>query len=283
MRIDIGGVKFFFDVEGTKVVPDGPEMRERPTLVLLHGGPGFDHSHLKPIHSELQDVAQLVYLEHRGNGRSDRCTPETWNLAQWGDDVYAFCQALEIEKPIVLGLSFGGFVAQAYATRHPEHPAKLILASTAANMRHDRIADMFEQLGGMEARKLAEAFWGDASDEAIVGPYIDKCFPYYNQTPQGTDLVTRTIMNPGLLGDFFGKGGEGQTFDFRPDLANIQCPTLVMTGEFDPVTPATQSQEIAAAIPDGLAELRIFEGCGHGVERDDKDAALNTIREFILA
>ena len=275
MRIDIGGVKFFFDVEGAKVVPDGPEMRERPTLVLLHGGPGFDHSHLKPIHSELQDVAQLVYLEHRGNGRSDRCTPETWNLAQWGDDVYAFCQALEIEKPIVLGFSFGGFVAQAYATRHPEHPAKLILASTAANMRHDRIADMFEQLGGMEARKLAEAFWGDASDEAIVGPYIDKCFPYYNQTPQGTDLVTRTIMNPGLLGDFFGKGGEGQTFDFRP--------TLVMTGEFDPVTPATQSQEIAAAIPDGLAELRIFEGCGYGVERDDKDAALNTIREFILA
>ena len=90
-------------------------------------------------------------------------------------------------------------------------------------------------------------------------------------------------MNSELLGDFFGKGGEGQTFDFRPDLANIQCPTLVMTGEFDPVTPATQSQEIAAAIPDGLAELHIFKGCGHGVERDDKDAALGTIREFILA
>ena len=148
MKIDIGGVKLWFDVEGAKLVPDGPEMKERPTLLLLHGGPGFDHSHLKPALSELSDVAQCVFLEHRGNGRSDRCSPETWNLAQWGDDVYEFCQALGIEKPIVMGVSFGGFVAQSYAIRHPEHPAKLILSSTSATLRRDRIYDMFERLGG---------------------------------------------------------------------------------------------------------------------------------------
>jgi len=148
MKIDIGGVKLWFDVEGAKLVPDGPEMKERPTLLLLHGGPGFDHSHLKPALSELADVAQCVFLEHRGNGRSDRCSPETWNLAQWGDDVYEFCQALGIEKPIVMGVSFGGFVAQSYAIRHPEHPAKLILSSTSATLRRDRIYDMFERLGG---------------------------------------------------------------------------------------------------------------------------------------
>jgi len=283
MKIDIGGVKLFFDVEGAKFVPDGPDMRERPTLVLLHGGPGFDHSHLKPAHSELADVAQCVFLEHRGCGRSDRCTPETWNLAQWGDDVYGFCQALGIESPIVLGLSFGGFVAQAYATRHPEHPAKLILSSTSANMRKDRIYDMFDSLGGPDARKLAEAFWSDASNDAALGPYLETCFPLYNQTPQGSDWLTRTVMNPEQLGDFFGSHGEGQSFDFLPDLAKIQCPTLVMTGEFDPVTPPAQAEDIAAALTGGLAQLRIFKGCGHGVERDDKDAALKTIREFILS
>ena len=77
MKIDIGGVKLWFDVEGAKLVPDGREMKERPTLLLLHGGPGFDQSHLKPALSELSDVAQCVFLEHRGNGRSDRCSPET--------------------------------------------------------------------------------------------------------------------------------------------------------------------------------------------------------------
>ncbi|HIM46602.1 MAG TPA: alpha/beta hydrolase [Alphaproteobacteria bacterium] len=283
MKIDIGGVKLWFDVEGAKLVPDGPEMKERPTLLLLHGGPGFDHSHLKPALSELSDVAQCVFLEHRGNGRSDRCSPETWNLAQWGDDVYEFCQALGIEKPIVMGVSFGGFVAQSYAIRHPEHPAKLILSSTSATLRRDRIYDMFESLGGAEARQLAETFWSDARNADILGPYIESCLPLYNQTPQGTDWVVRSIMNAELLGDFFKPGGEGFSFDFRPDLAKVQCPTLVMTGEMDPVTPPPQSEDIFAALPDGLAEMHIFKGCGHGVERDDKNAALKTIREFIGA
>ena len=283
MKIDIGGLDIFFDVEGAKLVPDGPEMRERPTLLLLHGGPGFDHSHLRPAHSELTDVAQCVFLDHRGNGRSDRATPETWNLDQWGDDVYEFCRALNIEKPIVLGLSFGGFVAQAYATRHPEHPAKLILSSTAAVMRRDLIHEMFERLGGAEARAIAEAFWSDASDEEALGPYLETCFPLYNQTPQDPDMVTRNIMNAEVLGDFFKPDGEGYRFNFLADLAKIQCPTLVFTGDMDPVTPPPLSEEIVAALPQGLVELHIFNGCGHGAERDDKEAVLKTIREFILA
>ena len=52
-------------------MPDGPSMREKPTLLLLHGGPGFDHSIYKPVYSSLADCAQIVYLDHRGNGRSD--------------------------------------------------------------------------------------------------------------------------------------------------------------------------------------------------------------------
>ena len=182
-----------------------------------------------------------------------------------------------------MGVSFGGFVAQSYAIRHPEHPAKLILSSTSATLRRDRIYDMFESLGGAKARQLAETFWSDARNADILGPYIESCLPLYNQTPQGTDWVVRSIMNAELLGDFFKPGGEGFSFDFRPDLAKVQCPTLVMTGEMDPVTPPPQSEDIFAALPDGLAEMHIFKGCGHGVERDDKNAALKTIREFIGA
>ena len=102
MRVRVGDCRLFFDVEGAKLVPDGPAMRERPTLVLLHGGPGFDHSSYKPAFSALADAAQIVYLDHRGNGRSDRGPLEKWNLAQWGDDLRAFCDALGVEKPVVL-------------------------------------------------------------------------------------------------------------------------------------------------------------------------------------
>jgi pimeloyl-ACP methyl ester carboxylesterase len=92
---------------------------------------------------------QIVYLDHRGNGRSTGDDPATWNLAQWGDDVKAFCGTLGIEKPIVYGASFGGMVALAYATRHPEHPAKLILVSTeAAGTSHpERRVALFERFG----------------------------------------------------------------------------------------------------------------------------------------
>ena len=282
MHIDIGDVSLFFDTEGLKLVGDGPRMRERPTLLLLHGGPGFDHSHLKEGHGPLAEHFQLVYYDHRGNGRSGRSTRDKWTLDQWGDDVRAFCAALGIEKPVVLGLSFGGFVAQSYALRHPDHPAKIILSSTAGRMRYDRIFHMFERLGGAEARKIAEDFWADASAPGVFEPYHEVCFPLYNQTPQDPDLKERSVMNVDMLGYFFGADGEGHRFDFLPRLSQVRCPTLVLSGEIDPVTPVEQSEDIADALPSHLVRFERFAGCGHGVERDDQEAALRVIREFIL-
>ena len=121
MHVSVNGVRLFFDVEGGKFLPDGPTMREKPTFLMLHGGPGSDHSIYRPAYSALADIAQIVYLDHRGNGRSEDGPRQGWNLAQWGDDVHAFCEALGIVDPIVLGASFGGMVALAYATRHPSH------------------------------------------------------------------------------------------------------------------------------------------------------------------
>jgi pimeloyl-ACP methyl ester carboxylesterase len=69
--------------------------------------------------------------------------------------VWTVAIELGIEKPIVLGYSFGGFVAQSYAIRHPDHPAKLILYSTAPVLLDDPVLDAFEAIGGVEARAVA--------------------------------------------------------------------------------------------------------------------------------
>jgi proline iminopeptidase len=66
MRVLVNGVQLFFDVEGASLVADGPSMRVKPTLLLLHGGPGFDHSIYKPAYSSLADCAQVIYLDHPG-------------------------------------------------------------------------------------------------------------------------------------------------------------------------------------------------------------------------
>ena len=283
MRVDIGDIRLFFDVEGAKLVPQGPEMVERPTLLLLHGGPGFDHSHLKPAHSELVEVSQLVYVDHRGNGRSDRSSPERWNLDQWADDLKALCEALEIERPIVLGISFGGFVAQAFALRHPEIPAKLILSSTAGTMRLDRAYDMFERLGGAKARAVAERFWSDPTQPGVIDPYMDICFPLYNPSPSDPNMVARSVMNPDMLTHFFRPDGEGHRFNFLPDLGTVRCPTLVLAGALDPVTPAADSADLAAALPANLVRHELFEGCGHSVDQDNPERAFAVIRDFIAS
>ncbi len=93
MRIQVGDVRLFFDVEGTKLRPEGSAMREVPTLLLLHGGPGFDHSGFKPDMAQLADIAQVVYLDHRASGRSDRGSVGRWKLDQWADDIRLFCDA----------------------------------------------------------------------------------------------------------------------------------------------------------------------------------------------
>ena len=71
MYVLVNDVKLFFDVEGAKLRPDGAVMREVPTLLLLHGGPGFDHSGCKPAFTEMAAFAQVIYLDLRGHGRSD--------------------------------------------------------------------------------------------------------------------------------------------------------------------------------------------------------------------
>jgi proline iminopeptidase len=286
MRVLVNGVRLFFDVEGARLVPDGPGMREKPTLVLLHGGPGMDHSGYKPRFSQLADIAQVVYLDHRGNGRSDPGPRDTWTLAQWGDDVQAFCEALGIERPIVMGASFGGVVAMAYATRHPEHPAKLILVSTEAEGgAHfaERIA-LFERLGGPEVGALARRrFLEGQVDPAMLDAWIRLAFPVYTRTPRDPAAVQRAILRPEVNIWFTRPGGEGRTFNFLPLLRRVQCPTLVMGGEDDPMSPIECQEDIAAALPAHLVRFERFPGCGHGVVTDAPDRAMAILREFITS
>lgn len=281
MHVVVNGTKIFFDVEGAKLVPDGPRMRERPTLLLLHGGPGGDHSTFRPLFGQLADIAQVIYLDHRGNGRSDHGEPETWNLAQWGDDIRAFCDALSIEKPIVLGYSFGGMVAQAYATRHPAHPAKLVLYSTSPKRDYEEIYGVFERLGGPQARAAAEARWKTPSLETNAA-YIEICYPLYNRrATRDADSFARVERHDAVAIHYAASDHGATRLDFREALSRIQCPTLVIGGEDDPITPISRSELIAACLPQHLARLVRVPNAGHGVHLDDPALAMSLLRAFI--
>jgi proline iminopeptidase len=287
VQVRVNGVKLFFDVEGARLVPDGPVMREKPTLLLLHGGPGFDHSIYKPAYSALADIAQIVYLDHRGNGRSEDGPREAWHLAQWGDDVAAFCDALGIVRPIVLGASFGGVVALAYATRHPAHPSKLVLISTeaAGDTYLERRVALFERFGGPEVGALARSRFLDVDsprDQASVDAWRKLAFPLYTRTPRDPNIGSRTVGKPQVALHWFAKpGGESHSFNMFPDLGRIQCPTLVLGGEGDPMHPIESQVDIAAALPADLVRFERFEDCGHAVVPDAPERAMSVLRDFI--
>jgi len=182
MRVFVNGVWLFFDVEGAGLVPDGHIMRERPTLILRHGGPGLDHSIDRPLLSELADVAQVVFLDHRGNGRSDSSWRDHWNLAQWGDDVRGFCDAVGITRPIVYGASFGG-----------------------------------GEVGQLARRRFLESH----VDVAALDDWIHLALPLYTRAPLDPNIVRRAIRRPEVTHWFTRPGGEGNTFNFLADLEQI--------------------------------------------------------------
>ncbi len=234
----------------------------------------------------MADIAQIIYVDHRGNGRSEDGGRESWNLAQWGDDVRAFCDALGIVNPIVLGVSFGGMVALAYATRHPDHPSRLVLISTeAAGGTHlDRRVALFERFGGPEVGALARRRFLEVqgqADRAALDAWRQLAMPLYTRTARDPDMARRAVSRSEVLHWFTRPGGESHTFNMFPDLGRIQCPTLVLGGEDDPMIPIECQADIAAALPPHLVQFERFANCRHAVVPDAPERAMAVIRDFI--
>jgi proline iminopeptidase len=283
MFVDVNGARIFFDTVGSQFAIDGEKMVERQSLIVMHGGPGFDHSTMRPYFDRFADTHQVIYIDHRGNGRSTGA-PETWTLAQWGDDVKAFCDALGITKPVVLGNSFGGMVAMAYAAHYPDHPAKLILSSTASRLRLDVTLTLLAERGGEEARAIAERFW-TAPDAHGMADYTRVCIPLYNPPGGDNEAIAagfrRAVVRSEVAAHFL--LGEIRTMDARAGLARVTCPTVITAGDYDPITPPACAEEIFEALPQGLAELEIVQGAGHGIHRDAPEKAEAICRRFLAA
>jgi pimeloyl-ACP methyl ester carboxylesterase len=272
------GVRLFVDIEGLGHVPDGRVLKEKPTLVLIHGGPGFDHSAFRPFFSRFTDLCQVVYFDQRGHGRSDVRPLDEMRLDVFADDVVRLCAALGITKPIVLGQSFGGFVAQRYLARHPAHPRKVVLSSTSHHFGLARKVERFGRLGGPAAAQATRDFWERPGPDTW-GLYEQHCRHLYNTQPKDPAAGGWMQFRPEIL--FEHTRTELPSMDLRPGLAGVQCPVLVMAGEDDPVTPLEDAEEIVAALPSRWVQFERFPGVGHGAWRDDPEAAERVLRRFL--
>ena len=276
MQVDVNGTRLWFDVDGPALVPDGPGLRERPTIVLLHGGPGgYDHSYFKPDFAPLTEAAQLVYLDLRDHGRSARQDAAAWSFEACADDVRAFCDVLGIARPIVYGHSMGGFVAMLYGARHPGHAAGLVLQSTNARFDLGRLVEGFRRVAGDEVAELARRDYG--GEDVAVEEWA-RVFAAFGPHVPDQEQLGRRIRNPDV-------GAHGMEllrgFDVVDQLARVACPTLVCVGELDSVTPVDASHEIVEALPRGVGRLEIIEGAGHFPWKDAPERYFTLIGDFV--
>jgi proline iminopeptidase len=283
MRAPIRGTEIFFDVEGAALVPDGPRMVERPVAFLLHGGPGGDHSGFKPAFSPLATRMQLVYVDHRGQGRSARGPRETYTLDNNVEDLEALRQYLGLGRIVVIGVSYGGMVALTYASRYPDSVSHLVAVVTAASHRFlDRAKQLVAERGTDEQRAMADILWAAAfeSEEqlkqyyAVMGPlYSLRHDPEKARESRERGIRSVEAINMGF-------GGFLRTYDVSGELHQITAPTLVIGGRHDWICAPEFSEEIARLIPH--ADLRIFENSGHSVAADEPEALMDLIKGFVV-
>src|SRR5690349_8509826 len=163
MHASIRGTRIYFDVEGMGLVPDGPTMRERPVAMVIHGGPGSDHTGFKPTFTPLSARMQLVYFDHRGQGRSDRGDPARYTLDENVEDMEALRQHLGLGPIVSIGTSYGGMVAMAHAARYPAAVSHLVLIVTAAHGGFiERAQQIVRERGAPEQQAVCEKVWAGA-------------------------------------------------------------------------------------------------------------------------
>lgn len=269
MRVEVGDVRLYVDFDGPQLVPEGPWMRERPTVVLLHPGPGFDHALFKvQIGPWLASGAQVVYLDMRGAGRSDPGRPEDLRLERWADDVREVCHALGIERPVVFGLGFGSLVALDYAARYPDHPGALVLAAPVARLDPERSVAVYQRLGGTDAASIARRFYGDLDEQAFAD-FLRVCFPLLSSYELTSDVIARAHWNPAVLIGWM--RGEAKEVDVRDRLGAVRAPALVLAGEDDAWAPLESAQEVAGLLG-GDVRFRSFPKARHSIFRDAPEA-----------
>lgn len=262
-------------------------------LLLLHGGPGADHSDFLPALKPLARGCQLVLIDERGSGRSERIKdPKGYTLDNMVRDIERVRVHLGLSRLVVLGHSFGGILAQAYAMRHPQRVRGLVLAGTgssADSVDRDFLA-LRRRLPPALNRRLARherkgIFQEDgrytpgyaAASSQALAPYMYAKSPpkrFRHPSPPGMEVLKEMWVTR----SDFRIGGNLKGFDFTAALRRVKAPALVIVGDRDLVSTAT-AEESRASLPN--AGLVVIANCAHMMFIDQTVFFNRTLQTFL--
>jgi proline iminopeptidase len=284
MRARLRGTELYFDVEGMGLVPDGDVMREKPVALVIHGGPGGDHTGFKPAFTPLSSLMQLVYFDHRGQGRSAEGDPERYTLDENVEDMEALRVHLGLGPIVSIGTSYGGMVAMAHAARYPASVSRLALIVTAAHSGFiGRAQEIVRERGTAEQQRQCDMLWaGELNTVERLRHYyavMGSLYSYRYDAGAAAQTRGRGTNSPVPFNRAFAPGGFLRNYDLRPELGKIRAPTLILAGRHDWICAPEFSEEIHRLLPG--SELRIFERSSHSIRVDEPEAMIESIAGFV--
>ncbi|MBI5836818.1 MAG: proline iminopeptidase-family hydrolase [Candidatus Eisenbacteria bacterium] len=252
-------------------------------LVILHGGPGASHDYFLPHLLPLARTNRLVFVDERGCGKSEKLEdPTQYTVENMVEDVEAVRVALGGGKINLLGHSFGGVLAQAYALKYQSNLDHLVLCSTLHSTK--AMNEVFRKLKARMPAELrlriesmeAAGLYGRGKDfekNRYTGAYMTAAwgegyFPYlYGKRPDPNfDPVASGIMSWDVYREMWGSHGEfvidGNmvSVEYAGRLGTLKVPTLITVGDHDECAPSL-SQDMHARIPG--SKLVVLPESGH--------------------
>lgn len=285
--LDTPDGKLYYETEG-----------KGPVIVIIAGGPGGDHTSFHPFFSRLAKDHTMVYFDSIGRGRSDRLKDKA-GYTVWRDakDVEQLRKMLSQEKITVIGHSYGGMPALAYAVRHPEHVEHLVLSDTlhSAEAFQDNIdsCNFFfsHQYPEKWAKLLALRAKGvKSSEEAYRDLYDPLESLYWFDEKNGEKMFRsgdKSGFNPevyeAMLGDDpeWTVQGTMKSYDPRPKMKDLHMPVLICVGRWDRVATPKSALEMKTLLPAPTSHLRIFEKSGHRPWVEETDVYFSTVSDFL--
>jgi proline iminopeptidase len=270
------------------------DIGQGPPIIILHGGPSFDHHYLLPEMDRLADTFRLIYYDQRGRGKSaGTVQPAAISIQSEMDDLEALCAFFELESVALLGHSWGGLLAMEYAIRHPERVSHLILLNTAPASHDDcglfqreRDAHDPDAVATLRALESRPGFAEGDDLEARAAYYRI----YFRSTVRSPELLDglienlrenwtkESVLNAGAIGNqLWQETYESPGYDLLPALTQLRIPALVLHGDYDFV-PVACATHVAEAIP--LARLVVLPECGHFAYIEHPDAVRIALTDF---
>jgi proline-specific peptidase len=256
------------------------EVGEGFPVIVLHGGPGLDHSMFRPYLDPLGDDFRLLYADERGQGRSERVDPQTLSLDVFARDVDLLAEALGLDSFALLGHSFGAIITSYHATEVGTAIAYVI--SGGGDTSDALLADVAASLEAMGDRGAAiAATWEDektVETEEQLKQLLREQMPFHFHREPPPGYAEETVGSPDVL-RHFANAGYGD-FDYRPKLGDVHKPTLVVVGEHDRTTPP----RAARVLHEGIAnsELVLVPEAGHMSFVEQQVFYVDAVRRFLL-